>query len=140
MVEKELLLSKLLHLEERVTTLRQLRTRTARELLANSERQWAVLYGLQIAIQIVLDIGNHILASEGGNAVDDYASLAERLGLSGILPVELATKIRGMAGLRNLLVHEYVRIDLEKIQRILDHDLVDFATFAGCIRKYLETR
>jgi uncharacterized protein YutE (UPF0331/DUF86 family) len=42
-----------------------------------------------------------------------------------------------MAGLRNILVHEYVSVDLDVIADILQRRLDDFEKFISLIRKYL---
>jgi uncharacterized protein YutE (UPF0331/DUF86 family) len=42
-----------------------------------------------------------------------------------------------MIGLRNILIHEYVAIDEQKLIQYLDN-LDDFRSFAAAIFKYLE--
>jgi uncharacterized protein YutE (UPF0331/DUF86 family) len=44
-----------------------------------------------------------------------------------------------MPGLRNLLVHEYGIIDIEKIHDILQNNLSDFEGFQTYIRKYINS-
>ncbi len=48
----------------------------------------------------------------------------------------LAQKIAGMVGLRNLLIHEYIKIDEEKLYQFLEN-LDNFVEFAMQIEKYL---
>lgn len=43
-----------------------------------------------------------------------------------------------MAGLRNLLVHEYAGIDLERIAAFINNNLGDFNHFASYVLNYLE--
>ena len=43
-----------------------------------------------------------------------------------------------MAGLRNILVHEYVDIDLTKIYEILHKHLDDFYNFINYINQFIE--
>jgi len=76
---------------------------TAEELENNLERRWVVERGLQVCIQAVLDIGNHILA-EKGIAVESYRDILQELGKLSIIPADFSLKIKGMAGLRNILV------------------------------------
>ncbi len=49
---------------------------------------------------------------------------------------DLSSKITGMIGLRNLLVHEYVLLDLKKLFNFLAH-LEDFKEFIKCVREYV---
>jgi uncharacterized protein YutE (UPF0331/DUF86 family) len=42
-----------------------------------------------------------------------------------------------MAGLRNILVHDYLRVDLEKLIEFVQFRLEDFLVFMGLVREYL---
>ncbi len=105
----------------------------------NLEKIWSVEHGLQLAVQIVIDVGNHILASMGENQIEDYTDVIDRLGATGILPVDFAKEIRDMAGFRNILVHEYIQVDLQVVSDVVDHRLGDFAEFIAYISEYLRT-
>ena len=43
-----------------------------------------------------------------------------------------------MAGFRNLLVHEYMQIDLDRVYDLLQNHLGDFRTFVYCIGEFLK--
>jgi len=45
-----------------------------------------------------------------------------------------------MAGLRNVLVHEYIRVDVAKIYGYLQDRLADFVDFMSHVRNYLERK
>ena len=70
-----------------------------------------VCHGLQLSIQVLIDVGNRILAARGENQIEDYVDIIDKLGEKNIVPSEFAQQIRGMAGLRNILVYEYASID-----------------------------
>jgi uncharacterized protein YutE (UPF0331/DUF86 family) len=59
--------------------------------------------GLHLSIQILLDIGNHVLAGEG-IAIEGYSEIFIKLADIGAIPTEFGKKIKGMAGFRNILV------------------------------------
>jgi uncharacterized protein YutE (UPF0331/DUF86 family) len=109
------------------------------ELNASLAKQWQICHGLQLSIQTLIDIGNHILAAQGENQVEDYADIIDKLGEKNIIPLEFSRSIRDMAGLRNLLVHEYARLDLTKIYSVFQNRLSDFHYFIKYINQYLET-
>ncbi|MBC8235585.1 DUF86 domain-containing protein [bacterium] len=102
------ILSKLQELERYVQQLRKFQNYRYDEIESDLEKRWAIEHGLQVSIQIVIDIGNHILASIGENQIEDYTGILDKLGQHNILTPQFATDIRGMAGFRNILVHEYV--------------------------------
>ena len=78
----------------------------------------------------MLDIGANILAKKGKGKPEDYKGVFQELGKSGILPADFARKIEGLAGLRNILVHEYAEVDPGQLFDNLSGGLNDFETFS----------
>lgn len=68
MSEKAVLFKKLEELDQYLAELERLRQLTFEELAASLRLRWSVEHGLQLSIQIVLDMGNHILAALGGDS------------------------------------------------------------------------
>lgn len=138
MVEEILVYQRLGELEQCLTTLYKLQVYSLDELREDMAKAWAVSHGLQLAIQAVLDIGNHILAEQGIKATD-YTDVIDKLGETHVIPAAFSRRIRGMAGLRNIIVHEYTRVDVEKLHAFLTKNLGDFSEFAVYITDYLKT-
>ncbi len=65
-------------------------------------------------------------------------TLLTELGEKDIVPAEFARSIRGMVGLRNILVHEYARLDMQKVYYILQNRLNDFHLFINYLNHYLK--
>lgn len=99
---------------------------------------WTVLHGLQLCIQAVLDISAHLVAASGTAVPDQYSSSVALLGRLGILPQEFAERIAPMAGFRNILVHQYLDVDMGLVKQVLDEQLDDFRTFGRHIECYLK--
>jgi uncharacterized protein YutE (UPF0331/DUF86 family) len=140
MVDREVIERRLTELDRNVTNLRRHQGMSVQDLEADLDRQWSVLHGLQLAIQGVLDIGGHLLAAASENRVDTYTDLIDRLGDTGILPAQFARSIRAMAGLRNIIIHQYTEIDLGVVCRVLDDHLDEFSQFAQHVHKHLTGR
>lgn len=138
MVDEEIVLKKLRELEKYLLELERLRRMPLQEMRGSLQKAWSVEHGLQLAIQCVIDVGNHILAAIGENRINEYADIIDRLGERKILPVRFAKRIRDMAGFRNILVHEYVGIDLKRVYHILQNRLGDFEKFIRYIRDFLQ--
>ncbi len=66
---------------------------------------------LQLAIQICIDIGAHLIAELGLDAPSDYRGVFRSLQAAEIIEPHLATRLGDAAGLRNLLVHGYADLD-----------------------------
>lgn len=137
MVDRLLIERKLSDLLINIAILEDLKNISIYDLRRSVKDQWSIFYGLQISIQMIIDIGNHILADLKENQIEEYIDIIDKLGEREIIPEEFAKRIRGITGLRNLLVHEYGIIDIEKIYNLLQHNISDFEEFHDYIEKYM---
>jgi uncharacterized protein YutE (UPF0331/DUF86 family) len=60
------------------------------------------------------------------------------LGELDVLRIEFTRRFRGVAGFRNVLVHGYLRVELERVHELLNSGLDDFVEFAGHIEGFLQ--
>lgn len=139
-MDRLLILRKLRELERYVRELRHLQGKSLKELEASLSTSWSVEHGLQLAVQVVLDVGNHILVSLEEHQIEEYKDVIKKLGERKVLPKDFARQILEMAGFRNLLVHEYAEVDVRKVYAFLQHRLGDFDEFARHIRRYLDRK
>lgn len=109
------------------------------EFLASSAFQDIAERNLQVAIQICLDVGAHIISALGLKRPEEYGDVFRILGEERIIPPEFAQKIIPLAGLRNILVHEYLEIKLDRIHECLKK-INDFERFAQYIIQFIERR
>jgi uncharacterized protein YutE (UPF0331/DUF86 family) len=65
----------------------------------------------QVAIQIVLEVGAHLLSDRGVLDSEQYREIPKRLLEVGILSEQLADELALAAGIRNILVHMYLEVD-----------------------------
>lgn len=128
--------NKLQKLEGYVQQLREFQNYRYDEIEDDLEKIWMIEHGLQVSIQIVIDVGNYILASIDENQVEDYTDILDKLGQHNILPARFAAKIRGMAGFRNVLVHQYSEVNLRQVYDVLQNRLEDFVKYIEYIESY----
>ncbi len=139
MTDGEIVRERLRALKEYVGVLRDMALTTRDELEGNYERRWAVLHGLQLAIECVQDISAHLIAHEGLGRPGNHTQAVDALVEGGVIGADLARRVRGMPGFRNVLVHEYLVVDLNRVVDFLGR-LDDFEAFARAIISFLETR
>lgn len=135
-VDAALVRQRLRYLVETVEVLRRFQGLSP-EQLSETATAWSVEHGLQVAIQAVLDITSHLVAALGGRIGDTYRETLLELGQLGVIPLEFARQIAPMAGLRNILVHEYLQVDVREIHRVLTRNLDDLLTFAAYVEQFL---
>lgn len=107
-----------------IVALRRLARRDPDELLADEDVLAGVKYRFVVAIEACIDVGRHLVASEGLRAPRDYADVFTVLGEGGMLPDGIVATLRETARFRNLLVHSYVAVDDRRVVEIL-HTRVD---------------
>lgn len=129
MVDADLVRRKLAELAEYVTQVSEYRDLTVERYRADWKTQRIVERTLQIAIEACLDIASHILADRGLRAPSTYAETFEILVQAGLMSAGLGRVMADMAGFRNVIVHDYTRVDPEVVIRILRKHLDDFRRF-----------
>ncbi len=75
-----------------------------------------VLHAMLMAIQAAIDIGEQIIAERRFERPGSYRETFEILGAQGILEPDLAGRLANLAAFRNVLVHIYWKLDLERVE------------------------
>ena len=116
-----------------VSHLKRLAQMPDKELMGDDDRIAAVKYRFIVAIETCIDVGNHIIASEGLRAPRDYADVFAVLAEAGFVPAESAPSLGTMARFRNLLVHEYLAVEDERVAKVLQSSLGTLEAFKTSI-------
>jgi uncharacterized protein YutE (UPF0331/DUF86 family) len=86
---------------------------------------------LHLSIECLLDIGSHVIADRGFRKPETYAEIVEILAENGVISEELGKEMAGMAGFRNVLVHDYLRLDLDKVYQVMKDHMKHFKALAA---------
>ena len=100
--------------------------RTAREVVG---------LNLFVAIQAALDLASHWIADAGWPIPEAYGDAFRALAERGVIDPALAQRLRGAAGLRNFIAHQYGGIDWERVHRETPGDLADLEALAQALSK-----
>ncbi|MGQ9532537.1 MAG: type VII toxin-antitoxin system HepT family RNase toxin [Desulfotomaculales bacterium] len=134
MVDKELLTEKLRLLSEYIADLEEQKTISLAELRQNKLLRRYIERTLHLAVEACLDIGNHVIADLNLREPADYKDVMAVLTEAGYLPPAKLTDFKKMAQFRNVIVHDYARIDPEILYAILQNNIGDLRLFARAIR------
>ena len=118
MIKPEALLPRFQKLDEYLSILRRAQRYTREEFLNEPEHYGSAERFLQLAIEALNDIGNHIIADEGYGTVEWYSDIPKRLADHSVINRELEENWVRIIGFRNVLVHEYVELDRELVDRL----------------------
>ena len=94
---------------------------------------------LHLAVEAALDLGNHWIADRALPTPDSNRDTFTVLERADAIPADLAHRLRGWAGFRNILVHQYLDIDHGIAYRAILQDLRDLEQFAAWAASRLET-
>lgn len=105
------------------------RVRDAADLRRDLSLHNDVLFSLLTVCQLVIDVAGE-LAARRGEKFEDYTEAIRRLSGHGRFPPDLVRELERLPGFRNVLVHEYVALDLDRA--------VDALGRLGPLRQFLE--
>jgi uncharacterized protein YutE (UPF0331/DUF86 family) len=140
MIDSNIINSRIAKLREYLKILRELSKENEKDFTENYKIYGLAERYLQLAIECVLDIGNHMISRLEFKKPETYQDILLILGKNSILPVEFSEKIAKMAGFRNILVHGYTDIDKSIVYDHLKEDLTDFEKFIQYITQYLKNQ
>jgi len=134
MVDKELLTEKTKLLAEYISDLEEHAGIKLNEIKENKVLRRYIERTLHLAVEACLDIGNHLIADLELREPQDYKDIMAVLTEAGCLPPDRLENFKKMAQFRNVIVHDYVRIDPEILIGILRRNIEDLRLFARMVR------
>ena len=137
MVDRDLILRKLADLDLYLGQVSEFRDIAVEAYRADWKTQRIVERTLQMAIEVCLDVATHIIADRGLRVPTTYAEAFEVLGEAGLLAPAQRDALMRMSRFRNLLVHEYARLDPAMVVRILREDLKDLTGFKSAVLSWI---
>ena len=138
MVDSGVILKRIGRIRKCVSILEEIRrTHSKRKFLADEMIQAAAERNIQVAVQAVLDICNHVVADMKLEVPDEEKQAFQILASHKFISPALAKTLAAMAGMRNVLVHEYLEVDRERVYAILTTNLDDFEKLIVAILKLL---
>ena len=135
MVDRDLVLRRLAVLDtylEQLALYRDIDIETYRQ---DWKTQRIIERTLHLAIETCMDVADHVVADRRLRVPETGAESFEILAEAGLLSHELGALLASMVGFRNILVHDYTRLDPAIVTRVLRKDLGDLARFSDVVRK-----
>jgi uncharacterized protein YutE (UPF0331/DUF86 family) len=121
-------------LNERLARLEPLREKKQTAFDEDPYLRDIVERNLEVAAQCCIDICNRIIVLEEAPKPQDYYEAIRRQGELGVLPPEFARSLAPLAGFRNVLAHQYLSVDWDKVYTPL-HRIDELRTcLADCLR------
>lgn len=103
-------------------------------------KQDAIALNLQRACEQCIDLANHTIRVRKLGLPNESKESFRLLAENHIIPKDLAVRLQGMVGFRNVLVHEYQRLDIRLMIDVIETRLDDLLLFVDCIVKEFYSR
>jgi len=136
--EDDILHERLTLLDQYVSDLRQVQEVSFARYQGDVFLRRYVERTLHMAIEACLDIGRHLITRYQWRYPEDNRDVFQVLYEEGVIPADFLPTLVDMARFRNLLVHDYARIDDAIVYGILQRRLDDFGRYAQAIIGYVE--
>jgi uncharacterized protein YutE (UPF0331/DUF86 family) len=95
------------------------RVRSREDLARDLSLHNDVLFSLLTVCQLVIDVAGD-LSARRGDRFEDYTQAVRNLGRDARFPPDLVRALERLPGFRNVLIHEYVALDLQRAVDALD--------------------
>jgi uncharacterized protein YutE (UPF0331/DUF86 family) len=133
MVDKDLVLAKAGSVKRHIDRIKAKSVADMAIFLRDLDRQESVAFNMHLAIQNCMDIAAHVISDGGlgvpGSAGDMFFLLHE----NGYLSADLAERMVKAVGFRNLLVHEYEKIDLQRLHQAAEKNVDDLIEYLSAV-------
>lgn len=137
MIRAEVVRKRLNKLDEYLAILRGLQKYSYDAFIGEPEHYGSVERFLQLAIEVLLDLGNHVIAELDLGPVNWHSDIPVILAKKGYIDAETEQKWVRMIGFRNALVHEYVEIDRRIVYEVLQQHLGDLEALQRVFARFL---
>lgn len=103
--------------------------------LKDYTKQDSIVLNIQRAVEATIDIAMHIVSVKKLGIPQNSRDAFEVLRHHNIINDEMLKKLKAMIGFRNIAVHNYQKINLEILQKVIENHLGDFEEFIYFVNK-----
>lgn len=116
----------------------QVEQATAQELSERTIKIFAAERMVTQLVDLATDINGHVAATQLARAPEDYADGFRLIAQVVGLPDETARELQQAAGLRNVLVHDYVNVDVAQLAAALPRVRPVFQAYVTAVSQWLK--
>lgn len=105
------------------------------ENLKDYTKQDSIILNIQRAAEATIDIAMHIVSAKKLGIPKNSRDAFEVLAHNKIIDDNMLEKLKAMIGFRNIAIHNYQKLNLDILQKVIENNLDDFNEFIYCISK-----
>lgn len=131
--------AKLAMMREILDELDELRGTTSEELTADRLTRAAIERFVSQLVDLAVDINAHVVAARLDRAASNYRETFRLASDAGAITRELADRLAPSAGMRNVIVHEYLELDLTRLADAIPVAADQYRQYVREIARYVTT-
>lgn len=102
---------------------------SAGQLAASAIERAAVERFITRMVDLAVDVNTHIAVATLGRAPGDYRTSFALAAEANAIDAELATRLGPSVGMRNVVIHEYEHLDLDRLVAAVPMALADYRNY-----------
>lgn len=91
-------------------------------------------------VDLAVSVNGHAAAALLDRGPSDYRNSFRLAAEAGVVPEDLARDLAPSAGLRNVLIHEYTAIDLDRVAQSVPVYLAGYRRYVSEVARFLKER
>ncbi|OGM27696.1 hypothetical protein A3D00_00370 [Candidatus Woesebacteria bacterium RIFCSPHIGHO2_02_FULL_38_9] len=139
MIDKEMVKNKISEIQKDLSQLAEFKNYSFDGIVSDYRAHKAVERIIEVVINEAININQHLIIKGGyGELPFDFKESFLLLTKLGVYSEEFAKEIANSVGLRNILVHQYRKLDEKIFFESMKDCLSQYTRYCGFILKYLE--
>ncbi|CAN5534269.1 DUF86 domain-containing protein [soil metagenome] len=139
-LDPDVVITRLRLIDDLITIMRGVGPLDRESLERDAITRLAIERALTQMVEMAVDVLNHLLVVSTGKTTRSYREAFVVAGREGILSRDLAASLDAAAGMRNILVHEYVDIDVGKVADVTPLAPAAFSEFIHEVSVWVQAR
>jgi Uncharacterized conserved protein, COG2445 len=130
----------LAQLQVYVAQLRELQQHSRADLDQDWRIRATVDRTLQLAIEVVISVCDQLIASLSLPLPDSGRDAVLTVARAGVISDDPGARLARMVGFRNILVHQSMSIDYDRVYEVLQHERSAFEQFLSQVGAFLDAQ
>lgn len=135
MTSPAVLENKISSIQKYLLILKRYQKRTREELENDVDIRGAVERYLYLVAQATIDVAEAVIAYKGFRKPSTLSESFYILQEEAVLPPELTEKLAGMVGFRNVIAHDYEKVNYDIVYAVLHERLKDVEKFVSLVKE-----
>lgn len=114
-LKEEIIFQRLKELDTILEELLKYQNKSKEEIQESLSLRWIIERGLLASANIIFDVSDHVLSANFGIYPETYEDSLKNLKEKNVISQELYQAIKGLGSFRNILVHDYLKVNIDEL-------------------------